>query len=249
MRYLTILLVLFSFCFASPNRSLIGFQGLVLTPSAFSIKDGNITLGYRNIKVPYAFIWNNFGKGKTERIGNGSEHLFFGSLVYLPKFEFTGTITLAPGIHGNDETDTYKDLAIFAHFYMLEEKKYFPSIMLGVHDFFSFSFYNALFVCSSKSLNISKEAQALITIGYGVDWINQHLGDTGINRYNLVPHHLVGIFYGLELNYYKIDILFEYDTNRFNSAIRYDFKNIDVLLTLLNMDTFSFGISYHFSLL
>ena len=104
-------------------------------------------------------------------------------------------------------------------------------------------------MCSSKNLNISKETQSFITIGYGVDWINQHLGDTGINRYYPVPHHLVGIFGGFELEYDKYGLFVEYDTNRINCAIRYKIKKLNILLSLLNMNTLSFGIDYNFSLI
>jgi hypothetical protein len=58
-------------------------------------------------------------------------------------------------------------------------------------------------------------------MGYGVDWINTHWGDTGPDKYDTVPHHLVGLFGGIELQYQDIaTLLIEYDTSQINTGIR-----------------------------
>jgi len=90
--------------------------------------------------------FNRLNKSETIKISDGfsqvllrsiywsektnENHLFFGSLVFLPRFELTGIITLAPGSRGNDGTDTYKDFSIFAHIHLLKEKIYFPSQLI-----------------------------------------------------------------------------------------------------------------------
>ena len=87
-------------------------------------------------------------------------------------------------------------------------------------------------------------------MGYGVDWIDTHWGDTGPDRSAFVPHHLVGMFGGIELKYQDIAaLLVEYDTSQFNTGIRlFLFDRIDLLLTAMEFKTFCLGISCRFSL-
>ena len=230
--------------FSSQPHSLIGFRGLVFTPASADFpKDGESAFGYRNIKTPHTFIsWSD----KTTE-----NHLFFGNLVLLPKIELFAVLTLAPGSHGNDGTDTYKDFAIFAHVQLLEENKFIPSLMLGIHDFYSYSYYNSLFVSSSKSFDLNPSIQFNIHIGYGVDWMNQHYGNTGPDKDAHVNHYLVGLFGGLELAYRNYGgLIIEYDSHYVNSGIRLNlFNNIQIMAVLLNRKTFSFGLDYSFSLL
>ena len=230
--------------FSSQPHSLLGFRGLIFTPASgeFS-KDGESAFGYRNIKVPHTFIkWSD----KTTE-----NHLFSGSLVLLPKLGITGVVTLAPGSHGNDGTDTYKDFAIFAHIQLLEESKPFPSIMLGIHDFYSYSYYNALFLSTSKSFKLNPDIQINTHCGYGVDWMDQHYGDTGPDSDDQVNHYLVGLFGGMEVFYRNYgSFIVEYDTHQVNTGFRLNlFDRIQILLTILNIDVFSFGVDYRFSLL
>jgi hypothetical protein len=237
-------LILHTLVFASQPHSLLGFRGLIFTPSTGEFpNDGESAFGYRNIKVPHTFI-----KWSDKTTGN---HLFFGSLVLLPKFDLTGVITLAPGSHGNDGTDTYKDFALFAHIQLLEESKRFPSIMLGIHDFYSYSYYNALFLTASKSFKLNHNIQINTHLGYGVDWMDQHYGDTGPDRHDQVNHYLIGLFGGMEVLYLNYgSIIIEYDTHQINGGVRLNFlKRSQITAALLNMDTLSFGVDYRFSLL
>ena len=237
-------LLLHTLVFASQSHSLLGFRGLIFTPASGEFpEDGESGFGYRNIKVPHTFIkWSD----KTTE-----NHLYFGSLVLLPKLDLTGVITLAPGSHGNDGTDTYKDFALFAHIQLLEESKPFPSIMLGIHDFYSYSYYNALFLASSKSIELNPSIQINTHLAYGVDWMDQHYGDTGPDRDDQVNHYLVGVFGGIEIFYQNYgSFIIEYDTHQINSGMRLNlFNRIQIVAVLLHLNTLSFGVDYRFSLL
>ena len=244
MKILKLFILFITLTFASQGNSLIGFRGLIFTPGTGSFpNDGESGFGYRNIKTPYTFI--NWSDKTTEN------HLFFGSLVLFPRFDITGLITLAPNSRGNDGTDTYKDFAIFAHIQLLKEKKNTPSLMLGIHDFYSYSYYNALFLSSSKSFKLNHVIQINTHLGYGVDWMDQHYGDVEPDRDDPVNHYLVGVFGGIELinNSYG-SLMIEYDSHQINLGVRsISFNKIQIILSLLNMNSPSVGLNYNFSLM
>ncbi|MBH49856.1 MAG: hypothetical protein CMG69_03790 [Candidatus Marinimicrobia bacterium] len=230
--------------FASQSHSLIGFRGLIFTPSTGVFpNDGESSFGYRNIISPYTFI--NWSDKTTEN------HLFFGSLVFFPRLDITGVITFAPNSHGNDGTDTYKDFALFAHIELMKEGSNIPSLMLGIHDFYSYSYYNAFFLSSSKLFELNQDIQITTHIGYGVDWMNQHYGDTGPDKDAEVNHYLVGSFGGIDIIYQNYgSIMIEYDTHQINCGIRLNlFDRYQITAVLLNLEAFSFGLDYSFSLI
>ncbi len=239
------ILLLHALLFPSQPHSLLGFRGLIFTPSSsiFPI-DGQSGFGYSLLSKPHIFIDKEPGDSKYN-------HLFWGSLVFIPRIEFNVLLTLAPDSPGHDGTDTYKDFALFAHLYIKEQTKHSPSIILGIHDFYSYSYYNALFLSMSKSLNLTPENRINIHLGYGVDWMDIHFGGVGPDAILNVPHYLLGYFGGIEYYYNNyVGFLIEYDTHQINTGIRLNLINqIQILMTLLNTNTFSFGMDYKFSLL
>jgi len=227
----------------SESSSLIGPQGLIITPTAYAMRDGKLQFGYSNLNAPNIFI-----KWDDEKAQN---HLFYTTLVFLPRLELTGLLTFAPSKSGNDGSETYKDLAVFAQYHILKENAKRPGITLGLWDFHSYSYYNALFAVITKEITSSHQYTIYSHMGYGVDWIDTHWGDTGPDRYYPVPHHLVGVFGGIELIYQDIaTLILEYDTSQFNAGIRiFLFDKIDLQLAAMEFKTFCFGINYRFSLL
>jgi len=228
----------------SQSSSLIGPQGLILTPTAHTMPDGQIKFGYSKLNAPDIFI--KWGDETTQN------HLFYSTLVFIPQLEFSGLLTFAPGTSGNDGSDTYKDLAVFAQYHILKETAKRPGITLGLWDFHSYSYYNALFAVFTKKITNSHHYKIYSHMGYGVDWIDTHWGDVSVeDRSAFVPHHLVGVFGGIELKYQEIaTLMLEYDTSKFNAGIRFFlFDTIDLNVTAMGFKTFCFGIHYRFSLL
>ena len=246
MNRLTLILLfelLFFYSVFPQSPSLIGPQGLIFTPTARFPADGQLRMGYSNIRKPHAFIkWDD----KTTQ-----NHLVYTTLVFLPRLDLTGLLTFAPGTHGNDGSDTYKDLAVFAQYHLLRETHRRPNLAIGLYDFHSYSYYNALFFVVGKTFTPTHTLKICTNFGYGVAWLDTHLGDTGPDKDAPVPHHLVGLFGGIELQYLDIAaLLVEYDTSQINTGIRlFIFNRIDLLLTVMELKTFCFGISYRFSLL
>ena len=81
--------------------------------------------------------------------------------------------------------------------------------------------------------------------------MDQHYGDVEPDRYANVNHYLVGLFGGMEVFYRNYgSFIIEYDTHQINTGIRLHFMDhIHILLTILNMDSFTFGVDYNFSLI
>ena len=123
--------------------------------------------------------------------------------------------------------------------------------MLGIHDFYSYSYYNALFLSASRSFDLNPTIQINTHLGYGVDWMNQHYGDTGPDRDAQVNHYLLGVFGGMEIFFRNYgSFIIEYDTHQINYGMRLNlFKNFQIAIVQLNMGKFSFGVDYRFSLL
>ena len=240
---LILLFILLSFYSVFPQSpSLIGPQGLILTPTAHFPVDGQIRMGYSNIREPHTFIKGD----KTTQ-----NHLIYTTLVFLPRLELTGLLTFAPGRHGNDGSETSKDLAVFAQYHLVRETHRRPNLSFGLYDFHSYSWYNALFFVTGKIFTPTHTFKICTNFGYGVDWIDTHLGDTYTDKDAPVLHHLVGLFGGIELQYLDIAaLLVEYDTSQLNAGIRlFLFNRVDLLLTAIEFKTLCLGISYLFPLL
>ncbi|MFQ5602367.1 MAG: YjbH domain-containing protein [bacterium] len=228
-------------CDVFAGGMLIGPGGALLTPSAELPVDRQMRFGIGKINAPFAFI-----EGPQTK----ENYLFYTSLVFLPRFEITLLITSAPGKPGNDGSNVYKDAAVFAQFYLLPEKEYLPAVALGAYDFYSFSFYNALFVVMTKNVKIGLPDPVILNLGYGVDWINKHYGDTAGDRYFPVPHQWVGFFGSVEVPVHKrLSAVFEHDSEKFNSGLRVSlFEHVEILAALLEWKTFSGNLSFIFEI-
>ena len=246
MKRLTSILLfgLLSFRSVFPQSpSLIGPQGLIFTPTSHAFQDGHLDFGYTNLKEPNIFI--KWGDKTTQN------HLFYTTFVFLPRLGLTGLLSLAPGSDGNDNSDMYKDFAIFAQYHVLKETAARPGITLGLWDFHSYSYYNALFVACSKKINLSGNFKIYTHFGYGVDWIKTHWGDTGPDRNDPVNHHLLGMFGGLEISLNPmVTILLEYDTSRINGGLNiFLLDRFKIMISTLNFNSMSFGMNFGGSLL
>lgn len=215
--------------------SLTGNTGLLNIPVAAVVGDGFVFIGYTYVSKEFSPVGNDVA----------DNHNVFFTIGYLPNLELSFKVTFAPGRRGNDMSNTYKDGSVSLKYNIIKQTDFLPAFSFGLHDFYSYSFSNALYIVADKSiLNIG------LHLGYGVDWIKTHWGDTGTDRNAPVPHHLVGLFSGVDVKLNKkIDLVVEYDTDKLNYGIRLGFlKHSKLLIALLNFDTFSGGLSYGFKI-
>ena len=228
----------------SQSPSVIGPQGLILTPTAFKPNDGKIGFGYTYLQGDQVPV-----KGRQAAKEN---HLLFCNFTFLPKLNLTSTLTIVPDFEGHDGTNTLKDLAIFAQFHILNETKKRPSLAVGIYDFHSYSFYNALFMVASKSNRINNVLAIHTHFGYGVDWIDEHLGDTGPDRNLDVYHYLVGAFCGIDLSFKNLNLLMEYCSDEYNKTKlnfgikAHIYKRSVLSLSCVDGKTYSIGFSTPF---
>ena len=224
--------------------SAIGPQGLILTPTAFKPIDSEIGFGYSYLHGDLVPV-----KGRQ---GAEENHLFFCNFTFLPRLKLTSVLTMVPNFRGRDGTNTLKDLAVFAQFHILNETKNIPNIAVGIYDFHSFSFYNALFMVASKSYSLNTYLTINSHFGYGVDWINKHLGDTGPDRNLDVYHYLVGAFCGIDLSFKNLNLLMEYCSDEYNKTKlnigikAHIYKRGILSLSCVDGKTYSIGFSTPF---
>ncbi|MBD3182434.1 hypothetical protein GF312_09095 [Candidatus Poribacteria bacterium] len=221
-------IILLVFISNAKAQTLYGTTGLITVPTADIPRDKQILTGLNWIDKKY-----------TQGSDKDNHNYLIGYVVvgYLPFLEIDARLTrwttTKPvrrlGLGGR--TVNFR-LRLFT------EGEYFPSVLVGVHDPLGDArYFNAAYLVLSKNMNFLN-IPASASLGYSVDWINADYYD------------FLGGFGGISISPKSyITVMCEYDSKKINSGIRISlFKKLDFLLTLLNMDTFSGGISYNFKL-
>jgi hypothetical protein len=129
---------------------------------------------------------------------------------------------------------------------LLKEKKYTPALVAGAHDFLSAFeddkaiWFNALYLVGTKNIMPFHDVPVEfgISLGYGTD------------RMEAKHHEFVGLFGGASVQYRNFaTVMFEYDTEKVNGGVKFVFfRHLRLILALLNMNSFSSGVSYAFLL-
>jgi len=132
---------------ASDIISNFGRTGLLINPSAYTVKDGHIVFGSSYV-YPY---WR-----------------FFGNVGFFPGLELGGTITQIRTIRLNKGVwkgyGYYKDKAFFAKYQILPEMGKFPAIAIGWDDFHGTKLFETKYVVLSKYVDLDFPQN--VTIGY-----------------------------------------------------------------------------------
>lgn len=202
-------------------QSLTGTTGLVTIPTAEMPKDGEISFGLN---------WSN----RKSFLNSTKNYSGFISLGYLPFIEISGRLTRClnlPKEMGIGDRMASIRLRPFI------ENAFFPSVVLGVHDLVGTRTFHASYLAISKSFCPSGIGMN-IHLGYGVDWIEAD------------RHQFVGLFGGISLSPKEfITLMLEYDAEKFNCGVRlFILNHLELLVALLDFDTFSGGIRYKFQL-
>lgn len=232
---LLFLLMLVSPQFAR-SQSLNGTTGLVTVPTAGILSDGQVRFGANYVDKEY-----------NVRTHEHNQHRYFITLGYLPGLEVSLRLTRnhMVRLEHSQEQQWPGDRGASVRLRVSGEKGYRPSLVLGAHDFLSAFggseavWFNALYLAASKNIQYGEGPVAFgFNLGYGTDWMKA------------THHEFVGVFGGLSMEYGDIaTLLLEYDTKKVNGGMRFEFfRHVQILLALLNMDSFSAGASVSFSL-
>lgn len=216
------------------SQSLTGTTGLITIPTAEMHNDGQISCGLNFLNKHHPAIINDnlFGENSISP---------FITMNYLPFIEIG--IRYTSGIENTkNKEDLIGDRSINLKLRLLKERKIFPAVVVGFHDFTSISYtnrhFNASYISVSKKIKINDRFFSF-HCGYGTD------------SFNAYQHEFVGLFGGIDIQLIKqLSVLAEYDSKYFNCGTRIImFDRIELIAALLQCRYFSGGISFRFDLL
>ena len=151
MRYLFIVSIGVCMLFGdtlSHTSSMQGYTGIINTPNAQVMNEGDITFHYNNQ------FDNHLSEYDYNAINSGEDNYIFGVGLF-PYFEIQGRLSEAPGYH--------RDLSANVKFQLPFKHKYLPNIAIGVQDLGGdASHYNNTYIVLDKELWFLRAS-----LGYG----------------------------------------------------------------------------------
>lgn len=204
------------------SQSLTGVTGLVTIPTARMQKDGTLSFGISWFERKHQVYFDG-----TKDVG----HAYI-NLTILPFLEL---------VFRANRPLNYKtvhqytvDRTPMVRLRLFNERKYLPSVVVGVHDFASTSswgtvFFNATYLVLSKKLSDFD-----VHFGYAPRIMKAQ------------DYQLDGLFGGVAYTPHKaINLFAEYDTKTINSGIEFQFlKHFGISLATINFDSFAAGMNY-----
>jgi len=215
-------------------QSLTGTTGLITIPTAEIPKDREISFGTSWLNKKYFVLYDYY----QEYHGMAN----FITLGYLPFLEISARLTR---ILDSPRPQSIGDRMVIVRLSPFKENAFFPSVVLGAHDFVwqirekPSNNFNALYLVASKNFRFESFVNSIgFHLGYGTDWREAR------------HHQFVGLFGGISLSPSPfIALMLEHDTEKFNCGMRMSIlDHLEILVALLNFDTLSGGISYKFKL-
>lgn len=151
MRLSIIFLLFFTLLFADnldTHLSFQGYTGLINTPNAQVIKEGNAVLHFNN-------QFDNHLRGYDYDKTYNSEENYIVGIGFLPSFEISGRLVESKGF--------LRDLSANIKYKIPFYHKYLPNIAIGVQDLGgSWSFYDNKYIVADKSIGRFRAS-----LGYG----------------------------------------------------------------------------------
>ncbi len=201
------------------SQSLMGTTGLVTIPTARMQQDGTVSLG-----ISY------FDK-KHQQFFEGTSDIVMGYLnVTLLPFLELGMRLNSP-IHADNFS---VDRTPMVRLRLLKERKYFPALVVGVHDLASTESHNTVHY-NATYLVFSKQWKDFdFHIGYAPEIMKA--------RY----YQLSGLFGGVAYSPHRaIQLSAEYDTKHVNAGVAILLlKHIGINLGTINFDSWAAGVSF-----
>ena len=206
--------------------SLFGNAGLVHTPSAYLSNWGDVSFGMTHYPAATSFTFEG---------GESAERSYWTHLGFLPFGEVT--IRLTKPYNSSDKNYGIGDRSISFRLQVLKEKEKRPAILIGVQDPFTVSsFFNTNYIVLSKT-RLIKAIELNANIGYGFK-IEEARG-----------HVLQGIFGGMQAKWRQIRTIIEYDADRINLGVGYQYKEwVRTNLALIDGRYLSATLAFRFSL-
>jgi len=210
-------------------QSLTGITGLLNAPSANMQKDGMFYAGANYLNRNYV---NAYGEGKFNCL------IYYFDLTFLPFLEINFRNTRE--LDNPSKTHTVDRMLSF-RIQVLKERKYWPSIVLGVNDIFTQArkgnqYFGAIYAVATKNLPV-KKSEFGFTIGYAYPYFKNN--------------QFTGIFGGITFSpsfLRQFTLMAEYDSKNFNigGSILF-FKHLYLFALLQGMESVSGGAAFKVS--
>jgi hypothetical protein len=215
----------------SEAQSLTGITGLLNAPSANMQKDGTFYMGANYLNRNYI---NEYGNGKYNCL------IYYFDLTFLPFLEvnFRNTREL-----DNPDHSHTVDRMLSAKLRVLKERKYWPSVVLGVNDVITTvqrgnQYFGALYAVATKNILV-KRNEIGFSLGYAAPF--SYFRD----------NQFTGIFGGVSFSpsfLRQLTLMAEYDSRNFNvgGSVLF-FKHLYVFALLQGMESVSGGAALKIS--
>jgi Exopolysaccharide biosynthesis protein YbjH len=236
IRFLILVCVLFVFCFEKIRaQSVNGIPGYVRIPTANFNPDGSLVFGVGFLPKEYL----DYTKNKNDALA------YYASLTFLPFLELDFRLTRILDLPDNSHHTVDRMPSIRLR--LIKQKKWYPSVAVGVHDFLSSldtgvaRHFSASYLVCTRSFYLNRKTIKLDgTIGFGTDWLNSK------------DHEFVGLFGGLSVNWERVkwaNVMIDYDGRTMNAGVNFVFfKHLKLMAGLQGLDQFTGTIAYQINL-
>ncbi|MCF0060511.1 YjbH domain-containing protein [Dyadobacter chenwenxiniae] len=247
------MLVIYGKVAAQSNIS--GKPGLIYTPTARYVPDGNMEIGLHFFPGKYGFNSDNQNPGRVLSM----------NLTVLPRFDININVLQLFSTAANPVKLGLGDRQLDFRYLLMKESKNRPSVAFITSTPTSISptlLTHAL--VATKHIHVAKQWEAEVTAGYGSPYHIYRKGST-LDNYGLFANmafekkedyayhkrYLEGPFGGVSFTYKsKFGLMLEYDSQNINAGVYVKaFKNWVLQAAVLNGEQITFGSAYNFSLL
>jgi hypothetical protein len=211
------------------SMSMVGTTGLVCIPTAQVIPDGKVAFGVAYTDAKYSY-----------RGPESAQIAYYATVGYLPFLEVSLRLSQFPDyLELKTNYGSAKDRMASAKLRIMKENRYFPSIVLGIHDIYGDAVkFNAQYIVASKSINFPLLGLMYIHTGYAPNPI----------KFKKIMHYsMEGAFAGIEkvLCPYLTATL-EYDSRKFNIGLKIVplGDRVYINIAVLGMNRISGGVSF-----
>ncbi|PWJ55977.1 exopolysaccharide biosynthesis protein YbjH [Dyadobacter jejuensis] len=248
-------LLLFCMGAVQAQVNLSGKPGLIFTPNAVAVEDGQFSFGYNYNPIRYGL----------RRRGTNPEQILFANVTFLKRFEVNVNFLQLRSTDTHQVREALGDRQLDLRYLILKEKPKRPSLALVLTT--PFTIDGAMLthaLVATKNWTIQKDLKLEVSAGYGSPYYlwrdESNLKNSSIlsnfawqkkseDRYK--NHYLQGPFGGAILHYKSVGgLMAEFDSQHINMGAYVKlWDRWTIQGALLNFDQVSFGTSFALSLL
>lgn len=200
------------FCMCLPllsfTQTVYGTTGLVKTPTAYTLKSGEVAIGY----VQFADLFKK--KYGDESFRQWTAHANIGFMSTFEAGIRVVGVPKVPVFDSNLPYEYYIDRIVNVKFAFLHERTILPQFAIGIQDAIGTRIFNATYLVASKKIAFSKVVACKLSLGYGKKLI-EYIFDTPDN------YRLLGFFGGVEVDMmHRVALMIEYDSKKINAGVR-----------------------------